>query len=167
MPSFAFKYSNFPETKVPDSFNDLLAIGRKQADVEIFDRKWAIATLDQWELDEVNRKMVNIDVLTRSQLIKIEVLTCAIVKCTELKTSTEHSFAHDDEKPILRSLLLLLDPKIVNELYAAYQILEESARREFRDKYSEAIEKIRKDFFVLPGTSSKPSISKTPRTEDS
>lgn len=162
MPSFEFKYSEFPETScLPKGFEDLLTIGKKEAKIELFDRQWEFATLEEWEYRAINRRLANLDIVTRSYLLRLDVLTNAIISCTDLRTSVVTEFKTPEQKPVLRSLLLLLDPKVVQELYTAYQILEESANRSFQEVYGKAIERIRADFFGLSGGSSKLSASKT------
>ena len=159
---FAFKWSEFPDTKLPPEFSDLLLIGKKNGIVELYNRKWEIATLETWENREIARKLNNTDLLTRSQLQPVEVLTCAIQSLEDLKTHQKYDFSMDENKPTLRSLLLLFDPKVVLEFYSAYQILEEAAKREYREKYGDAVDRIRSDFFGLSGKSSTDLDSKIP-----
>jgi len=168
MPSFSYKYSDTPDPEgYPKDFNDLLSIGKKNAEIEIFDRKWSIYTIEEWEEREIVKKLINLDLISRSSLRRIEVLTCAIMDCTDLNTGKQFTFKSASEKPTLRNILLLMDPKVIDEMYGAYRVLEESARREFREKYGSALEKIRNDFFGHGGGQCGHSDSKTQKTQSS
>lgn len=160
MPSFEFNYSDFPETdKIPKGFEDLLRVGKREAKVELFGRVWELATLEEWEYRIIYRKYANMDLLTRSYLIKLDILTNAIISCYDLKTNIVYEFKDPSQKVILRHMLLVLDPKIVNELYTAYQVLEESAKKEYEETFKDILEKVRSGFFVLSGKSSERSGS--------
>ena len=134
--------SDYPESKIPDEFQSLLNIGKKTAEVQVFGYIWVLATLEEWEQRIIARAHSNLDALAKAQLRRIDVLNQSIIKLKNPTTQEEWSFTKPSEKLILRSLLLLLDSKVIDVLYQAYILLENQSREEFNKQYSNIIEEI-------------------------
>jgi hypothetical protein len=161
MPAMRFIAGEIPQEKIPDDFQEILSIGKKNADVDLFGCVWTIATIEEWERRELTRRTANLDIISRTELSKVDLLTQSIVRVQVRTTGADYDFQPSENKPLLRTILLSLDSKIIGELYAAYNILEESAMNSFQTDYPNLREKIKSDFFGSSGRSLEHSDSET------
>jgi hypothetical protein len=95
----------------------------------------------------------------------VDFLTQSIIQISDGKKT--FNLTKEEEKVLLRTLLLKMDDKIIRELYDAYLYLERREQENFIKKYGKLREKLAKDFFDLPGLSSEPLASKTQETQSS
>jgi len=164
-----FVGGDIPE-KIPPEFSDLVSLGQKQVEVELFGWKFTFSTLVVWENRAIAKSTVNYDMFTRNTVSKTDILVQSIVSATLLSTQQTFDFSTTDNKGLLRSIILSLDEHIQEAMWDAYSILVEFADKDFSEKYPKLRDRILKDitgFFVPAGESSKPLDSKTPPTVDS
>lgn len=144
-------YVDFPRSDYPDiipgDFKQLTRIGKKEVSVELLGIRWQIATLEEWEEREIEKRLSTYDLYTREKLRPVEVLTNAIVRCVVTKRNKQEvwDFSYEDKKGIIRSVLLILDPKVVKQLYTAYRILFDLAKKEFDEAYPDVEKEITKE----------------------
>jgi hypothetical protein len=162
---FAMNEIPEPET-IPMEFQDILKVGRKDAEIQLFGYSWHMFTLEEWERREVIKRISGYDPLSKVRLSRVDFLTQTITEVTRQSDNKKFNFATSDTKPILRNILLTLDSKVIDELYEAFSLLEEVAQNEFERLYAKHRETLRNDFFGLPGESLRPSSLETPLTQD-
>lgn len=163
-----FVMGELPDTEIiPSDFQELLTVGKKDVEVQLFGFSWHLYTIEEWERREIVRRVANSDALTKLRLVKVEFLTQSITEVTRVSDKKLFSFTTSERKPIIRSLLLTLDSKVIDELYDCYSLLEEMAQREYEAKYAGLREQVKTSFFGSAGESSELSSSKTQPTQDS
>lgn len=162
---FAMNEIPEPET-IPMEFQDILKVGRKDAEVQLFGYSWHMFTIEEWERREIVKRMSGYDPLSKIRLSRVDFLTQTITEVTRQSDNKKFDFSTSETKPILRNILLALDSKVVDELYDAFSLLEEVSHNEFEEKYAGYREALRSDFFGLSGESSGRSSLKTLPTSD-
>jgi hypothetical protein len=163
-----FATNEIPEPdSIPSDFAELMAVGRKDAEIQFFGFSWHLYTIEEWERREIVRRLANLDPISKIRLSKVEFLTQSIVEVTRLQDRKQFTFSTSDKKPIIRNILLASDSKVVDELYEAYSLLEEIAQREYDRKYEGVREQMKSSFFGSTGESSELSSLKTQEIQDS
>jgi hypothetical protein len=145
----------YPQGKIPETFDDLLDFGRKSWLVECFGYQWEYATIDEWEGREVTKRGANLDDYTRGRLMKIDFLTQSVIRAKCLKADKTFEFEKEVDKVLLRTILLSCDPKVINVLWDGYMLGARMADKEFEDNIKDIRQRIAEGFFVLAGESSK------------
>ena len=154
------------EEKFLQSFQDLINLGSETWRIEILGNYFTFGRLKEWEEREVFRKTVNTDPITRSKLLKVEILEKAIIS-VQTATGQEYSFLDAKDKIRLRSILLSLSPEVIDYLYSAYEWGAEQIRAMIQEKLPKIEEVLDKDFFVSSGLSAKGSESTTSEVKNS
>lgn len=163
-----FATNEIPEPdSIPMEFQDILTVGRKDAEIQLFGYSWHMFTIEEWERREIIKRMSGYDPISKVRLSRVDFLTQTITEVTRQSDNKKFDFSTSDKKPILRNILLTLDSKVVDELYEAFSLIEEIAQNEFESKYAKYRDVLKNDFFGLPGESSGLSSLKTPQTQDS
>lgn len=153
-----FPKNDTPEI-LPEEFKGLINIGKKELTIELFGVKWTLATLEEWEEREIEKRLNSFDIYTKERLRPIEVLTHSVMSVVLSKSSglsQTWDFSYADKKPILRSVLLSVDPKVRYHLYLCYQVLAQTARNEFEMKYPNLEEKITEELLGKVGAGKEP-----------
>ena len=152
---------------IPQDFMSLTEIAKQEWEVEMFGFKWFMVRLDEYENRILTRRTANYDLMTKGYLERVDILNRAIVRTIRITDNKIFDFYSEDEKISLRHLLLSIDPLLITELYEAYTAGSMQIEEQFRKQFPNIRDQFKKGFFVSPSGSSKPSDSKTPKTEDS
>jgi len=147
-------------------FTELINLGSDTWTVEIGGYTFEFGLLSEWEERAVLRRTSNLDALTRNKLLRVEVLTQAIISI-ESPQKVKHSFLQLEEKVVLRIVLLSLKPDVIDYIYGAYEWGAQKARAEIQSKLGKLEEVVSKGFFGQLGESSESLDLKTPPTPDS
>jgi len=141
--SYSLIRFNYPdESQIPEEFRELIGIGKKVIEVDVFGKKWHLSTLEEWEMREINMNYGSAPMMNLEYLKRVDILTFSIVKIED--GSNQYDFISEEKKPILRSILLSLDTKVIDVLYNAYLLLVKKSTEEFMKKYSNILEDISK-----------------------
>lgn len=159
MGSKEFSMTNFETpsiNQIPNMFKELLNYGSEMWDVEMFGFNWVFATLQEYEARTIYRKLSNIiDSNIKARLLWVETLTRCIMEATKLKNGETAKFHNEEDKMVLRHILLSLDTKTIEALYKAYARGEKLAIEKFNREFPDIKETLHKDFFDIAGSSSK------------
>jgi len=141
--SYSLIRFNYPdESQIPEEFRELVGIGKKVIEVDVFGKKWYLSTLEEWEMREINMNYGSAPMMNLEYLKRVDILTFSIIKIED--GSNQYDFISEEKKPILRSILLSLDTKVIDVLYNAYLLLVKKSTEEFMKKYSNILEDISK-----------------------
>ena len=141
--SYSLIRFNYPdESQIPEEFRELIGIGKKVIEVDVFGKKWYLSTLEEWEMREINMNYGSAPMMNLEYLKRVDILTFSIIKIED--GSNQYDFISEEKKPILRSILLSLDTKVIDVLYNAYLLLVKKSTEEFMKKYSNILEDISK-----------------------
>ena len=159
---------NYPDEKLlPDDFEAFLAAGKEQIEIEYIGRKWVLATLEEYEHREYLMRLSQFDVILRARLMRVDVLTAAILQVTDVETGKQQDFSTLERKEMLRNALLKADEAVLEQLYNAYIYLRDRARENLFKTYGNLREKLDEGFFALSGESSNSSDTSPHTIQDS
>jgi hypothetical protein len=127
---------------------DLINLGKYEWIVQLYNYEFKMGSLWEWEWREIYRKLSGLDLLAKDRLIKVEVLTKAIIEIKSYTTNKTWEFKEESQKVILRHLLLSMDKKVIDDLYDGFNYGEEIALKKFREKLEDIRRRVKSDFFV-------------------
>ena len=134
-------YNDIPDKKgIPQEFYPLLIEGKKAVIIEILDYKFKIATLEEWEEREIRKMYSDVNRDTYARSYKVDTLTHAIMELD--KGGKVSKFTKEDQIPILRNMLLLMSPMVVDALFIAYLTLLQKVEEDFNAKYKDLDQRI-------------------------
>jgi hypothetical protein len=127
---------------------DLINLGKYEWVVQLYNYEFKMGSLWEWEWREIYRKLSGLDLLAKDRLIKVEVLTKAIIEVKSYSTNKTWEFKEESQKVILRHLLLSMDKKVIDDLYEGFNYGEEIALKKFKEKLEDIKRRVKSDFFV-------------------
>jgi len=130
-----------------DDVMKLLDYGKAEWSFEINGYIFHFGSLWEWELNDVFRKIDNLDLITKEQVKKVEILTLAIIGL-ETPNKKKYVFRQESDKVTLRHLLLSLSPVFIDTLYSAYDYGQSIVINKFNEEIGEIDKRIKSDFFV-------------------
>ena len=133
-----------------DDIIKLLDLGKHEWTVEVLGYVFKFGTLWEWEWREIYRKLSGLDIVAKEKLLKVEVLTKAIIELIT-PSNKKYTFVKEEEKVALRHLLLSLSPRVIDDLYAAFNYGEEIALKKFKSEVKELERRVKVNFFVSYG----------------
>jgi len=136
---------------IPEDYKDLLDLinlGKYEWIVQLYNYEFKMGSLWEWEWREIYRKLSGLDILAKDRLIKVEVLTKAIIEIKSYTTNKTYKFKDESQKVILRHILLSLDRKVIDELYEGFSYGEEVALKKFKQNLEEIRRRVKSDFFA-------------------
>lgn len=136
-----------PEELDVQSIMDLINLGKKEWTVQLFNYEFKMGSLWEWEWREIYRKLSGLDIVAKERLIKVEVLTKAIISLKSYTENREWNFKEAKDKVYLRHILLALDKKVIDELYAGFLYGEELALKQFKSNLEDITKRVKGDFF--------------------
>lgn len=139
-----------PEYNVAELL-ELLNLGKKEWVVQLYNYEFKMGSLWEWEWREIYRKLSGLDLIAKERLIKVEVLNKAIIQIRNNSTNKIWEFIKEDQKVVLRHLLLSMDKKVIDELYEGFMYGEEIALKQFKSKLNEISRRVSDDFFGQSG----------------
>lgn len=152
-----FDYPSLSELS-PDVFSfwkEFLDAGKSEWEVEFIGKHWKMGSLWEWEEREIVRKYANYPIGVRDRLSKVDVLVHSILEVRDISSGVSYSFEKEEDKVLLKHILLSADPYIVDLLYQVYLIGQTRNRERLARKYPEISKILANDFFVSFGSSSE------------
>lgn len=140
--------NELPKEYAIDEIEKLINLGKYVWKVQLKNYEFKMGTLAEWEWREIYRKLSGLDLIAKERLMRVEVLTKAIISIKDFTTNKEWEFVEAHQKIHLRSILLAMDKAVIEDLYNGFLYGENIAIQKFKEDLKDISERVTSDFFV-------------------